>query len=424
MKLIYKKSLLLLSLMIFLLYYAEVMAQAPAPPDPGSTSSGQQIGGTGQIPSPPAPGSGSGTQQIGGTGEIPSPPEPGSGQQIGGGGGLPEPPAPGGGTQIGGNDSVPEPPNPGGGGGVYPIGTAFQTLTIPAGWSGISSQVAPYVASLDSIFKSETQLENLVILQNFSRVYWPVFNINTISNWDTKDGYTIKVINQTEVEIIGNIDENDTISFSQGWNYLPIISSCDVDTEELFGELVSNGQLIIVYEIAGNGVYWPQQGINSLQQLVRGKAYMVKVTESCQLSFPDCSQVEYFGPTGINQTVASPWQVVSGTPIQHFMIIPASDSIHIKLGDIIGAFTTDGICAGLINIADTNTNQIIVMFGDDPTTVQKDGFVNGENISLVLFRPSTSEYFSLSYDIDSSGESTFGTRKMWQMRNPEIHNIY
>lgn len=417
MKCIHKNILVLFSLMLFMVFASEVSAQVPAPPEPGSTGSGQQIGGTGQIPSPPVPG-GIGSQQIGGSGDIPSPPEPGGGTQIGGnGGGVPNPPEPGGGTQIGGSDTIPEPPNPGGGSG-YPIGTAFQTLTIPAGWSGISSQVIPYISLLDSIFAEETQNENLVILQNFSRVFWPAFNINTIGAWDTKDGYTAKVLEDTEIEIIGVKDANDTISFVAGWNYLPIISDCDVLTEALLSELVANNQLVIVHEIAGPGLYWPEQGINTLPVLARGKAYMAKVTEDCEVNFPGCDPSETLSVPSFDLP-EMPWQMVSATPVQNFLVIPDAFSSVIRRDDVVGAFTNDGICAGAVEITDAG-NHAIVLYGDDPTTPVKDGFSNGESISLSLYRPATSEVIRLQFDVDGTGSTTFGIRQMREIQQIEV----
>ncbi len=379
MKLIYKISFVLISILFVVL---SASAQAPKPPDTGSTGSGQHIGGSGTVPSPPGPGSG---QQIGGSGTIPEPPGPGGGQQIGGSGTIPEPPGPGGGTQIGGSGSIPQPPDPGSG---YPMGTLIHTLNIPAGWSGISSIVNPFTPELDSIFPQEI-MDDLAILQHFTRVYWPDFNINTIGEWEAIDGYAIKLLNNVEVTLIGLPDFDRTVEFNTGWNYLPILSECSVDTESIFSELVLQNSLIIASEIGSPGLYWPEASVNSMPLLYPGLAYMVKVNQPCSVTFPACESQQGNSNGGGTATgsLNTPWEVITGTNLKQFLLIHGNSPM-LQTGDMIGAFTSDGICAGFAEVIDSSANMAIVLFGDDTSTSVKDGFYNDEPVNLMLYRPS------------------------------------
>jgi hypothetical protein len=45
--------------------------------------------------------------------------------------------------------------------------------------------------------------------------------------------------------------------------------------------------LIIVTEIAGNGIIWPEAGIYTIPYLVPGKAYLIKVEAQSNFTFPD-----------------------------------------------------------------------------------------------------------------------------------------
>jgi len=369
-------------------------AIVPPPPGSGGSSGAQQIGGNNTLPSPPNPGGGSGSQKIGGSGST-----------------LPEPPNPGGGNgsqQIGGGDTIPEPPNPGGGGG-FPMGTELQSITIPAGWSGISSQVIPHIANPDSMFSQDLTAGNLVILQHFSQVFWPQFNINTIGNWETHDGYTIKVLQETQLDIYGFKDSNDTIQFVQGWNYLPVISNCDVNTEALFSSLVAEGKLVIVYEIAGTHVYAPSFEINTLPVLNRGKAYMVKVTASCTLSFPDC-QFSQKNPGQVNNiSPVAPWDVVNPTSKQQFIFFTKNSFPSLEPGDILGGFTKDGLCCGITEFKKSGKNHVLVVFGDDPTTPEKDGFSANELIKVQIYRPSNAESAELELVFDENQGTSAGS---------------
>jgi len=405
--------LVFIGLFVFAITNMEItLAQSTVLPDTSYMINETQIGDPGQIPPPPGIGNGDNVQQIGGDGQIPTPPNPGGGsgsQQIGGSGSqLPEPPNPGGGNgiqPIGGGDTIPEPPNPGGGGGL-PMGTVLQSITIPAGWSGISSQVIPHNANLDSLFELETAASNLVIMQHFSRFYWPAYQINTIGNWKTHDGYTIKVLQPTQLDLYGFNDQNDTIQFSTGWNYLPVISDCDVATVGLFADLVANGQLIIAFEIAGTHLYAPIFGINSLPVLKRGKAYLVKVTGPCSVSFPDCFERKS-NNISINQTIIkTPWAVAAETPKQYFMFITDTTSSVIQPGDVIGGFTENGICCGVTENLNPKMNNALVLFGDDPTTIIKDGFNNEEEIIIKRYRPSTGVTIRLNITCQGKAAST------------------
>ncbi len=385
-------------------------AQVPATP-----VNGTKVLEGGIVPPPPNSGGGSGAQQIGGNNTIPSPPNPGGGsgsQQIGGSGStLPEPPNPGGGNgsqQIGGGDTIPEPPNPGGGGG-FPMGTELQTITIPDGWSGISSRVIPHFPNTDSLLAQEVSAGNLIFMQHFSQVFWPAFNINTIGNWETHEGYTIKVLQETHLDIYGFKDSNDTIQFVQGWNYLPIISDCDVVTNALFGDIEASGKLVIVYEIAGSKVYAPLFGVNTLPVLHPGKAYMVKVTAACSLSFPDCMFGQKNAGTINNSAPITPWTIVAPTSKQQFIFFTKNSFTELQPGDILGGFTKDGICCGITEFEKTGKNHVLVVFGDDPTTPEKDGFLANEQIKIRIYRPSKAEADKHELDFDNGQGTSAGT---------------
>ena len=159
-----------------------------------------------------------------------------------------------------------------------------QNITIPVGWSGISSFIAPESLDLDSLL---IPIQNeLIILQSLEGVYYPENNLNTLGNWDSESGYMIKVTNETLLTISGTEVNDKTINFNPGWNIFPVLSSCDVNAEALFASI--SGQLIIVKEVAGWKLIWPEKGINNLEYLVSGKAYLLKVSAECSVTFPDC----------------------------------------------------------------------------------------------------------------------------------------
>jgi hypothetical protein len=68
---------------------------------------------------------------------------------------------------------------------------------------------------------------------------------------------------------------------------LPVLSSCSISLADLFG---NNNALVIVKEIAGTQMYWPEMEIFTLTDIEPGKAYLVYVQSSFELSFPGCDE--------------------------------------------------------------------------------------------------------------------------------------
>jgi len=79
--------------------------------------------------------------------------------------------------------------------------------------------------------------------------------------------------------------ENKTVQLKAGWNILPVLSSSNVDYHLLLTQLGSG--LIIVTEIAGTGIIWPEEGIYTIPFLIPGKAYMIKISSPGFFTFPD-----------------------------------------------------------------------------------------------------------------------------------------
>ncbi len=157
-------------------------------------------------------------------------------------------------------------------------------INLASGWAGISSYMLPYDADIENIF--DPIVDELVILQNFYGVYYPTYNVNTLGDWDQNSGYLVKVSENCQLRIFGNAIDGGTLELSSGWNLIPVISPCDVNTEDLFNGIL--GDLIIVKEVAGVGVYWPAQGVNNMPNLNPGKSYFVKLTGDQTITFPGC----------------------------------------------------------------------------------------------------------------------------------------
>jgi hypothetical protein len=126
---------------------------------------------------------------------------------------------------------------------------------------------------------------NLIIVKNMLQVYWPEFGINTIGNFDPANGYLVKMNAAATLPISGFEFGNKTLNLTAGWNILPVLSPVNIGYQQLITQL--GNKLVIVTEIAGTGIIWPDEGIYTIPFLVPGKAYWIKVRSQCNFTFPD-----------------------------------------------------------------------------------------------------------------------------------------
>ena len=274
-------------------------------------------------------------------------------------------------------------------------------IVIPAGWSGVSTFVDPVTPAMEDIF--EEVVNDLIILQSLTEVYWPGENINTIGNWNIHDGYAIKVANQISLTILGTTSTSRTLQLSQGWNLIPVLSECDANVASLF----AGTGVVIVKEVAGWQIYWPAFNINTIGNLHYGKAYFVFMDAPATVTYPACLPGSM--APGTNSTNfkmmeelinTSPWNIFERTAQSHIIGI-AKKSINpllIKPGDYLGVFDQLGQCYGLVKWEGENTT--LTAFGDDPTTPGKDGFVAGESLYYRIFVASTSKECELEATYD------------------------
>jgi hypothetical protein len=223
---------------------------------------------------------------------------------------------------------------------------------------GVEGIFAPYSA-------------DFIILASMTQFYYPTENVNTIGNWDYHTGYQIKAENEFNVTLTGLKPGSQMLELTQGWNLLPVLSPANVDVAALFSPV----NLVIAKEVAGNKLYWPQFGINTLGYLAPGKAYFVMLSSAGVVDYSGfkTSQVKMENLSVSPDLTAFN---IQATPSSHTIAILPSALSGFEPGSIIGAFDESGNCFG-IAFCESETVGLTV-FGDDPMTAEKDGFFEGE----------------------------------------------
>ena len=162
----------------------------------------------------------------------------------------------------------------------------LMNFALDEGWNDISSWVLPSNVTFENMFAPIAN--KLVILKHPTGQYYPALHQNTLGWWDSAKGYWMKLSAQASFQIIGFEENNKTIQLNEGWNLIPVLINCSFTTNEL-AELLGNN-LIVIHDGVGLKVFWPSQNISSLDQLIPGNSYMIKMNAPATLTFPECDE--------------------------------------------------------------------------------------------------------------------------------------
>ncbi len=263
-----------------------------------------------------------------------------------------------------------------------------QQIELQAGWLGISSYIVPEEPNIETVLEGiENQME---IIISFSGFYWPSQNLNLIGDWNTYEGYKIKMNEPALLEMFGFPAETE-LMMPAGLQYMPMLSP-DPLTNQFFADM--GDALMFAFNIQEGTVYWPDGGIATLEVLVPGVGYLVRLNESIMVDFAGKETATH--TQTVQQVInTSPWNDVANTGIPHIISISAEALEQFLVDDHIGVFTGSGLCAGLAVVQDNKQNLSLVAYGDEMMTTSTDGLIQGEPLNLKVYRPGTGEISDL-----------------------------
>jgi len=160
-----------------------------------------------------------------------------------------------------------------------------QSISLSAGLNGISTYVD--VNDLDIVALTAPFADQLIFAQNGLQVFYPQFGINTFGNSTGLNGLIVNLSASTSIDFSGTRTTNTQIEIPEGWSLLPVPVSCSMGYPELIAQLGEN--LIIVAEVNGDAVIYPEASMFTLTELLPGKAYLIKMVAPAQLIFQTCN---------------------------------------------------------------------------------------------------------------------------------------
>jgi hypothetical protein len=224
------------------------------------------------------------------------------------------------------------------------------------------------------------------------------------------------------MNVPGFYPTNLTLNLDSGWTLLPVLSECGTQVNELFAGISA---LRVVKEVAGTRVYWPEYGIGTLQTLEPGSAYFVSMLAESSITFPYCDKTFIKSRTKTVTILPPNWNEPVKTASSHLVVMAADVLLQagFENGDILGSFTPEGTCAGILNIISFTENSALVLFADDETTPGvKEGFSPGDGIIFKVYRPGQNMEAPVEIEFEASMPETgfFNDNGLSAVKNAEV----
>ncbi len=277
---------------------------------------------------------------------------------------------------------------------VTQVSYPTHSVSLNTGWQGLSSYIMPVNNAIEDVFAPV--LPDFIIAQTMTNMYYPAGPVNTIGDWLSQSAYKVKMSSDATLPVIGNEETNKVFPLSSGWNLLPVIVNTPVNPVTLF----AGTGLTIAKDVAGTGVYWPAYGINTLGNLLPGRAYYALLGSAGSITFPANSKAEWTGIYPEFQLPDNPWNDITVSPSSHLIAIESSGMTGLVAGDIIGVFGVEGGCYGVTEINSVNANALLTAYSNDDLTGNKDGFDSMEPMLFKVYRSSTGETFDVEVEFD------------------------
>ncbi len=274
-----------------------------------------------------------------------------------------------------------------------------QAINLKEGWQGLSSYLMPLNTDIENIFG---QISNYITLAyNYDAMYWPDAGINTLNTWDQHNGFFIKMQGDATLNITGHAEADLSCDVPDSWSILPVICPDDVMLTELFDGKSVKSNLILIKEIAGTGVYWPQYNIHSLNALETSKAYLICMEQGDEIVFPEIAQKATASNLQFEYPKTERWNTPAKTASSHIVVFPENILTQLSAeGNCwIAAFTNEGLCCGM---SEVDGSCAITLFGDDQATFEKDGFGQGEKLNFRIINLKTLHEQNLMVEFDES----------------------
>lgn len=151
------------------------------------------------------------------------------------------------------------------------------------GWNNFALQLIPLNQSVENIFSG---YENLLSgVMNFTGVYIPALQLNTLNSLEVTSGYFLKANAPFTLNITGYPMQARIFPFTEGWNFLAVPTSNNIPISSL--TVNPPNAIQIIWDPIGAQIFWPDMQIQNLYLLEPGKGYLFRMSGNGTIRFTE-----------------------------------------------------------------------------------------------------------------------------------------
>lgn len=154
-----------------------------------------------------------------------------------------------------------------------------QIINLSDGWNLIS--INRNLINYDINILFDDILENVIQIKNFNSLFIPGYNHNTLTKISNELGYWVKMSVDDSLLVYGDICSNTTTHLNIGWNLVGYPLALSLDPAMVLSSIINNVEIVKGLD----GIYIPNNPLNTLNLFEPGKGYWIKVTEECDLQY-------------------------------------------------------------------------------------------------------------------------------------------
>jgi len=251
---------------------------------------------------------------------------------------------------------------------------AERTIELEIGWNMVSANLQPEPDDIRELMRELVEAELLLLMKDGQgRFYSPEFDFCNIPGWNVADGYQIKMDEAGELTLEGiTVMADEPIPLTDGWNMISYYPRTPVDAIVAFSGI--EDQLLLAKDGVGR-FYNPEWGFSNMGDLQELRGYQVKVTEDLELVYRLHAEDDEFILNVRDRQGRLPVHPLTGNNMSLLVeggrVQDGEIGVYAS-GELVGSgVLEDGVCG-------------IAIWGDDHTTQEIDGALEGASLELSL----------------------------------------
>jgi len=224
----------------------------------------------------------------------------------------------------------------------------------------------------------------LLMKDERGRFYSPAQNFSNIPYWNLAEGYQVKLDQAIQTQWNGEpIPADADVPINLGWNMIAYFPEYELSAAapQLYVISPIRNNVIIAKDYRGFFLV-PRLNFSNMSPWRETQGYQVKVDANVVLNYP-AQQAQALGCASFESAATGMWQTPTSTSANMSVLVTSLSGQSWQDGDQVAAFGASGRMTGVGFVENGKVG--LAVWGDDPSTNEIDGLLNGEQFSLKIW---------------------------------------